>query len=239
LPFHRSSRIFTVSELARFLPGGIVHFAARYRASAREGISGQTIIVTTLLDLAVRIVTGIIVFVITLPWWPILPRGVPLLPVAIVLPLLAVALHPRVLALGIDLGRRLLRRPAREPLVLPYSAVLTAAAWSLLGWMARGFGFYLMASGITEVPSSLAVPAAGIFALAWVVGVLIPIAPGGLGVREAAGTSLLGQLIAVPSAAAIMLASRIQMTLVELAAAGGAVAWDVAASRRKRGRGAA
>ncbi|HEX2050094.1 MAG TPA: glycosyltransferase [Actinomycetota bacterium] len=228
LPLRRVARIYATSEVVRFLPGGALHLAARYRLGLKESIRPDVIVTVMLLDLALRAATGVAVFLVSLAWWPSIPRDAQLL--LLLVPLCVVGLHPRVLGFGMRLLQRLMRRP-QTGVILPYGTVVRATLVYAAAWVVRGVSFVLLYRSLVDFPADLAVAAIGAFAISWVVGVAVPFAPGGLGVREAVGASLLARL-AAPVPALVMIAVRVQSLLVEAVTAVVVVAWDSLTSRR-------
>jgi hypothetical protein len=231
-PLHTSSRVYLTSELVRYLPGGVLHFAARYRYATRLGVTPTTVVATTTIDLALRLVTGLVVFALSIPLFPELPRGASALTVAAI-PALLAGTHPRVLARLLAAAQRRLRH-VETPLVLPYRTLLRASGWYLAGWLARGAVTWLVVRALVTVDGSAWIPLAGATGLSWVIGVITPVAPGGIGAREAAGVALLRPWLPLDLGLVVMLIVRLATTVAELVAAGLAVAVDRWATRATR-----
>jgi len=235
IPLHASARVFTTAELMRYLPGGMLHFAARYRLAARMGVRPEAVVATTALDLGLRIGAGLVLVAVAVPFWPNLPWEVVAVS-TLAAAALVVTMRPRVLRW---LARRVTRLVGSVPsaLSLRPASVVAASGWALAGWAMRGGGFYLLGLSLLHVRARLVMPLAGIAALSWVVGVLVPFAGGGLGVREATGASLLGRLVGLAAGVVLMLAARVQSLVIELATMAAAVSWDRLAADRTGQRG--
>jgi hypothetical protein len=216
-----TARVYTTSELVRYLPGGVLHFAARYKFAGRLGVSPRAVVATTAVDLALRLATGLALFAVSLPFWPHVPAAYVVLTV-LALPALLAASHPRVLARAIGLAERVLGK-VHDPIEVPYRAVATATAWYVLGWLVRGVVTVMVARTMLDLPASAFLPVVGATGLSWAVGVLVPLAPGGLGAREAAGTALLRQYLPASAGLAVMLLVRLATMATEFLAAGIAV----------------
>src|SRR5205823_2127838 len=95
------------------------------------------------------------------------------------------ALYPPVLGRVLDRALGLLRQPPLEqrPTV---PGVLTAAAWTALGWLLWGLHAWPLISGLTGRPGQAVAIAIGAYALAYAVGLLVVVFPGGIGPRELA-----------------------------------------------------
>ncbi len=106
---------------------------------------------------------------------------------------------------------------------LPLAAVAESAGLSLASWITYGVAFWLLARGL-GLPGALPVArAAGVFALGYILGLLALFAPGGVGVREVVLIGLLTPALGGGGAVALSVASRILLTLTEVAAPLGAL----------------
>lgn len=79
----------------------------------------------------------------------------------------------------------------------------------------NGAGLLLLALPLLDSTAGLFLPLTAAFALSWVVGFVVPGAPGGLGVREAALVLLLEGVLPRETVLAIALMSRLSMTLAD------------------------
>ncbi len=223
-----AARVYTVAELVRYLPGGVLHFAARYRFATRMGVSPQAVVATTAADLALRLGCGVALFVLTVPFWPGLPTPYVVGSLA-ALPLLLVAVAPPVLGPALRFAARKLGSTGEVP-ALGYGCLLRSGAVYLAGWLVRGVVTWLMARELLGVGADVAAVMVGATAIAWVVGVVVPFAPGGLGVREAVGVALLVPYVPAAQALMLMLLTRLAMMAAEAVA----VAVVVVADRLRR-----
>jgi len=226
--------LFLASNLRKYLPGGIWHLVARLRALQSSGQDGPAAgdplpaplatgqaLVAVLLDPLLMAVAALALLPVG-GWQAGLgPLGV--------LPLLALA--PRWLAPLLDrLERRraaqLQRRGLLEPGQIP-SPQLRLPGYPLLPLLAE-LAFVLLrfagfACCVQAFDVAFTIPwgswLAG-FALAWTAGLVVPGAPGGLGVFEAVLLLRLG--VSVPEAPllAVALSYRLVTSLADLVAAG-------------------
>jgi len=154
-------------------------------------------------------IVGVVGIALTVPdavatyWW--------IFPVAIAL---VAALTPPVLRRLVEFAFRLTKR-AEEPAHVSGGALVASAAWSVLMWLLLGLQAWLLLREIAPGPDANYVIATGAFALAWLVGFLVVIAPAGAGVREAALVALLGSVATGPQALSLALVSRFVMTAAD------------------------
>ena len=101
---------------------------------------------------------------------------------------------------------------------------MTRVKLNVRKWVAYGFSLWWL---LPDLELSLA-SAAGVvaaFALAHAAGVLLIVAPAGLGAREGVLIALLVPMVGVPSAAAAALLARLVHALADFLIAGAAAAW--------------
>ncbi len=228
VPVSASARVLASAELVRYLPGGVLHFAARYKFARRLGVAPTVVIGATAHDLVLRLGSALAVFAVTLPFWPSVPPGY-VVAALVALPLMALGTHPRVVR---PVMAKMERRFGGDgSWTVPYSRVLLASAVYASGWLVRGLVGWHMAHAIAGTSASQAPIVVAVMAMAWVVGVVVPFAPGGLGVREGVGVALLSPIMPVSAALAVMLLSRVLTTVVEFVSAPAIAGWDHLARR--------
>ena len=216
--------VYLSSNLLKYLPGGIWHFVKRVRLLAPSIGTGPAL-VSVLLEPMLMAVAALL-------WVPFggFQGGL-----ALLTPLPALLLLPRWRE---PLLRRLERQRLRqlnradhdasEPLTEPeqYGSGREAYPWGpllaeLLFVACRFSGFWacLQVFGLNQ-----ALPITGwlaAFALAWTAGLVVPAAPGGLGVFEAVLLLRLGQSVPEAPLLAVALSYRLVATLADVLAAGG------------------
>ncbi len=225
------------TNLRKFLPGGIWHLASRVQRLRDEGSplsapTGTTLaLVAVLLDPLLAAVAALAL--VPLGGWQNGLGLVCLLPLAALLPrclnpLLGRLERRRARDLGLEeeLERELAAVPPSQLRGYPWPPLLAELAFVLL----RFGGFYCCIRAF-DLPLSLEAPAwlAG-FALAWTAGLVVPGAPGGLGVFEAVLLMRLGGGLPEAPLLAVALSYRLVVTLTDLLAAS-LVALDGALAR--------
>ena len=88
------------------------------------------------------------------------------------------------------------------------------------GWVATGLGAWALARALGATAGLDAFLLLGAFALSWLLGVLVPLAPGGLGLREGSLVLSLGAAVGAGPATALALALRLVSFAGELVAIG-------------------
>jgi uncharacterized membrane protein YbhN (UPF0104 family) len=218
-------RIYLASEFVRYIPGNVWHVLTRILWVGKYGVSRPIAFASMAVELITKLAAGVLVFAVSLLCWDgagvnsLLRNGLllELGGIALVLVLL-VGLHPRVLGGLLNLALRVLKR---EPVVLSmrYSDILLVTlAWSL-SWTVAGGAFYLLLLALWPSAPLIGLPICiGIYALAWDIGFVAFLTPGGLGFREGAIIGLFALAFPLPGGIAAVLAvlSRLVSTVAEL-----------------------
>jgi glycosyltransferase 2 family protein len=236
LPPSAAARVFFVGQLGRYVPGTVFQFVAQAELARDHGVprrrTGSALAVALLVSMttASLLVTGVLPLALhgreLRGWeWTGWLRWLT--------PLLLVLLVPRVIN---PLLTALLRIARQDPLEHPvtWRGLLAAAGWATASWLAVGLQVFVLAGAVgVSWPTGPALAlAVGGYALAWIVGFLVVLAPAGAGAREL----VLGAVVALATgsgaAAVVVLGSRVLLTLADLALASGALLGH----RLRRGR---
>jgi uncharacterized membrane protein YbhN (UPF0104 family) len=113
----------------------------------------------------------------------------------------------------------------QEPLERTVSAggMARALAWTVLGWLWFGAHAWFLISVFAGRSGHVAALSLGGYALAWAVGFIIIVFPGGIGPRELAFIAVLAPVMSSASALVVALVSRVVMTIGDLVWAGSAL----------------
>lgn len=207
LPLRASLRIFFVGQVGKYLPGAVWPAVTQAALARDHGVAPRATVTAVTLFLWVHIVTGAAIGVGVLSLAGRLP-GAALL----ALPVLVALLVPGVLNWALQ---RLLRLARRDPLRrLPDGGhLLQACGWALLMWTCYGLHLHVLTAAVGDPVGQL--PATGVFALGWVIGFALLIAPAGVGPREAAIVALLP--LGAGAALLVALVSRLVLTIADAA----------------------
>ncbi|WP_101783834.1 lysylphosphatidylglycerol synthase domain-containing protein [Nonomuraea indica] len=214
LPVRVAGRIMFVGQLGKYIPGSVWAYAAMMELGRDHGSPPRRTFACISLSLVINLGVALAIAAATLAGRDALREAWYLL---LLVPVIAVCLHPRVLTWGLSLALRLARREPLET-VLPGRTVLVATAWTALGWFVYGLHIWLLAGRW-----DLYVVATGAYAFAWATGLLAVVVPAGVGVREGALVLVLAPLVGQGAALAVAVVSRLAFTLADVAAAGVAV----------------
>jgi dolichol-phosphate mannosyltransferase len=208
-------RMWARSFLLRYEPSGVVGFA--YRVSARERVGASTAQVVT--------VTGYEQLAVVLAGAAAAMAGflgagvhppVPAVALFAAALLAAVAARPRFV--GGWLHDRLKARGIETAGPLRGRTLAVMVALDAAGWVATGLGAWALARALGATAGLDGFLLLGAVALSWLLGVLVPLAPGGLGLRESSLVLTLGAAIGAGPATALALALRLVSFAGELVA---------------------
>jgi uncharacterized membrane protein YbhN (UPF0104 family) len=212
--------VFFVGQLGKYLPGSVWSVVAQAEMASRLQVPRRRSAVAGLIAVAMAAVTGLAVGVPALPALLRHEGSVGLIwSVAVVLPLLGLALWPRLLNRAIVLTLRVLRRPPLEH-DLSVRAVVTVAVLFTGAWLSTGAHVLLLARAVAPDgadPVAMAVASVSGFALASSMGMLAIVLPAGVGLREGVLVLLLTPLMPAPAAIAVVVLSRFLTTVLDVA----------------------
>jgi uncharacterized membrane protein YbhN (UPF0104 family) len=225
-----ATAVFFVGQLGKYIPGSVWSLGAQADMARRDGVPPRTTVAVGLLFLWVHVGTaasvGAVLVAAPDDWAPVDP-----LVRALVAALGLIAVAPPVLErLGMLLAGTRLR--------VPWSAALGLGAAMAAVWFAYGAALVLVVPAADVAAAggagALLPGYVGAFALSYVVGVLVVIAPAGVGAREGTLVLLLAPSLGLPVSAASALLIRAVHTVADFVIAG--VAWALARSRPGRSR---
>ena len=219
LPFWRAARIWSISNLWRYVPGKIWQVGAMSALAQRERVSPVAAAGAAVLSTVLNIATGL-ALVLLLAWrflegWSAHAKPVAIaLLVAAVLGLVALPyVLPRIGAAAGRVAGRDVRISAP-----PAWAIAIATAGNVLSWLLYGMAFLWLVRGLLGDSGGAPWQYIAVFTASYVVGYLFLVIPGGIGPREGVMLWMLATLSLTTDkqAALVTVASRLWLTLLEL-----------------------
>jgi glycosyltransferase 2 family protein len=219
--------VWLVSQLGKYLPGGVLWTVAGRSVAAEEmGLAPTLVTASMAVEFLLQIVGAACLATVTLSWGVL--GSTPQTWLVVAAACCAVAFWPRSLDLGVNLFLRLLGRPGVR---VRWRQQVGLVVYYFCQWWAIGLSFWLLVGAFLPQRLERVFPLAGAYALACVAGYVVPIAPSGLGVREGILTMLLNPLLPLPVAVAAAVVARLWYSAVELAC--GLLALGLAAAGRR------
>lgn len=234
LSFPRAVRIWTVSNLFRYVPGKVWQIGAMATLAERAQVSAVSAAGSAILSTVLNIAAGLAI-VLILGWrWldQIDPNARAMAIALIVVALVGLLLLPFAIPrLGVLISR-LTGRQVDVATPRP-RAIAIATAGNILSWLLYGVAFKWLVIGVLGDAPGAAWQYVAVFTASYVVGYLFLILPGGIGPREAVMVMLLTSLaLATPKQAWLVAgASRVWLTVLEIGPGLLFVAHDVARRR--------
>ncbi len=212
LAYRDNLRLWTISELMRYIPGNVWSFAARYRGTTASG-SERAATFQALVVEVFGLVTGAAVIAALFAklaggWWVALA-------IVTAVPLLTSVLRP--------LAQRLLRRQLPQIGVGEMSGLM---AWYGLGWVVFGLAASFIFRSFPNLPLLPWAQLIGFNVLAWLIGYLTIVTPMGLGVREVAFVRMLEGVVSTAVGSLAALVTRLWFIISELIFLGLVMIWS-------------
>ena len=218
-------QVYLWTNIAKYLPGNIWHFYGRIRAVHKIGGSLGAASLSVLLE-PVLMAVAALSMALASNWLGIVksrPNSFGFAWQGLILGAILLAIHPLILNRVLEKLRRLKGTVAEtesEPVVLstyPWLPLLGELGFLLL----RATGFILTLRALTPVQPEQIPHLVSVFSFAWLVGLVVPGAPGGLGVFEATMLTILDKSYFSPAIIlSAVTAYRLISILAELMGAG-------------------
>ncbi|MDB5331660.1 MAG: hypothetical protein JWP03_2811 [Phycisphaerales bacterium] len=187
LPIAPATRIWSSSELARYLPGVIWQVVGRAYLARPYGVSGSVCSTSQILELVLFLLANVLVALSCLLWDGTkhlhgVARGWMFCAMALV-PVLFLLLHPKVFY---GLVNRVMCRIGKPAVVrkLGFGILAGLLAWTVLGLVWQSLAIWVLTARPLGLQFTKWWVVAGAYSLAWCAGFLAVWAPGGIGVRE-------------------------------------------------------
>jgi len=215
LPMRLGQMIFLVGSLGKYIPGSVWFLAAQADLARRVGVPPRRAVTVGLLVVYWALFTAVFAGSVAVAAGGML-TGVPLWVKAVILTLSVSALAPPVVTWW---ARRLSGDRALIKVSLRQTALLSAAFAGI--WILNGSALALLLTNSTLMGfESLFVLSVGAFSLAFAIGLVVPLAPAGLGLREGALVFLLAPTAGLGSAVVAATVMRLLHLLGDFGLAG-------------------
>lgn len=215
VPFRALARAWFLANLSRYIPGVVWQFISLAQLGPSVGLAPASMITTLLGHVGFSLLSGAVVGAWLLPG----ELAGELAPVLVGLrwasPLALVLVHPAVIHRVSRVAARATRR-ASPSWQGSWTDGLALLALSTLSWFLYGLAFHLFLDSFVPLAWSALPAVTAINALAFIVGYVVVIAPGGLGFKEGAIALLLAGLVPPAVAASLAIASRLWTIAAEL-----------------------
>ncbi|WP_414570494.1 lysylphosphatidylglycerol synthase domain-containing protein [Nostoc sp. CCY 9925] len=222
-------KVYLKTNIAKYLPGNIWHYYGRIIAAKNANVSAGAATLSVLLEPLLMATAALIIIILFSSQFAVnnttsIVQILQLLSLAVVL----CAVHPRFLNPAIRFLYKL--KAKKSDLNTQPSVVLTLKRYPLrpllgeLGFLGlRGIGFILTVFALNSLNFSQIPLLLGAFSCAWLLGLVIPGAPGGLGVFEATAYELLRHEF--PSALVFSAIALYRLISILAETVGAALAW--------------
>ena len=187
----RTCRIFTDTQLAKYLPGNVLHIVTRHLRLKDDALTHGVLARAFLFETAALVLGAAILAVAVLSAAP--PRGGAPATLWADLATLSQFGMGGITLLVVALGLATVRGPSAAALrTFVISLAMTATFFAV-----SGGSFYLICASVAPQPEPALI---GFAAIAWIAGFVVPGAPGGLGPREAVLLTLAAPSLGEPAA---------------------------------------
>lgn len=218
LGYGRGVRVWLVTNLGRYIPGKVWHITGLTAHLKERGGSGAGALSSIFTFQVIVLLTGLAAGVGLLGGdLARLPAGSPLRFILLGALLLAL-LHPAVVRRALRLAATVFREDTGDVRPPSVRRIAGGGLILLVAWLLYGLSLLWFVRASTGSPAGSLLTLTGIYAVSYLAGYVVLLAPGGLVVREGALTVLLAALTPLSAAmsAAVAVGFRVLVTLSEL-----------------------
>ena len=219
LPFWSAARVWSVSNLGRYVPGKIWQIGAMGAMARELDVSPVAASGSALLGTLVNIAAGFVVALISGRALLLTQLPQAMRPVAVGL-ILTAAGALLLLPLAMPRVARTVGRLTGRPLqaTVPLRAVVYSLSGNVVAWLVYGAAFEIFVAGVLGRATGGYLTYLAAYTSSYLIGYIFLFAPAGVGFRETAMLELLqfAGLASHPEAALVTLTSRIWLTLLEV-----------------------
>lgn len=211
------NKIYLIGQIGKYLPGSVWAFVLQMELGKKNGIARAQVFVASLVSTGITIGAALVVGATSLP---ILADRQPQLQwLYVLLPIVVLAMNPRVVTFLVNIVLRVFRRPRLDS---PIQAATMVKAFILGVLMYLFFGLHLWILVAHETSLNLAtfLVLTGALALGMTLGVVAFLLPAGVGAREAILYLALAGLMTSGAATALAALSRVMFTIADLLCVG-------------------
>lgn len=221
-------QVYLKTNIAKYIPGNIWHYYGRIMAAKNANVSSSAATLSVLLEPLLMAAAALIIVLVSSKFMT--QKTTIILLTVQLLGLLGVLciLHPRFLNRAIRLLQRIKVKKSTSD--TPQAVPLSLEQYPLrpllgeLGFLGlRSTGFMLTLFALSPLNLSQIPLLFGAFSFAWLLGLVVPGAPGGLGVFEATAIALLQQHF--PTAVLISATGLYRLVSILAETAGAGLAW--------------
>ena len=212
--YRKSFAILYASQLGKYLPGRVWSYIAQMYLSAREGISGEKTLISSVLFQVISSATSVYAFVISLLFWDNLSLFLRISLVILVSVLGLLVLSSGALNWVVNfVVNKIFKRNIR--LNFSSTSIVYVVLILVISWIAYGVAYYHFLNSFYSINLVTGIKFTGIYTISWLIGYLSLLTPGGLGIREGVQVYLLNMFIPLPVSIIISLSCRIWLTIGE------------------------
>lgn len=215
LSLKKAFRIISLSQLGKYIPGGIWFSLGRVYMTGQENIAGAKTISSLLLETQVSVSAALFLSLVTHTGSAKLQGANLIIQAGILALMFVLLLWPGWSEKLLFLICKLLKKEYFPVRIAPKKLFPLFLVF-LSSWLLFGTAFFFLVNSVLQQTYMDMPRIIGPFVTAWLIGFLVLLAPGGLGIREASLAFLLTPVLPLPTAVLVSLLSRIWVTAAEL-----------------------
>ena len=205
IPFWKLAKARAFSDISSYVPGKIWTLLTRMKYMKQW--AGKTeVVMSSYMELIALILSALFAFILLNLIYPGVFAQYALISY-IAFPFCIIFMHPKVISFAINLGLKILKKE-KISIPLSYRSIIIANVIYSSYWLLTGLAIFFLALSVYPVPWTYFPFIVLSFAVAWTIGFLSMIFPGGIGIREGVLVYALGIFLPLPVALVVSVCSR-------------------------------
>lgn len=213
IPYWKALQSIAYSQFGKYLPGKVWFAVGRVMLVKEAGVAERHSAAGLIVETAMLLITALVLFVLSLAFYPgLLAKTRWLL---VLIPVTLAVLYPPIFNRVLNF---LMARMKQKPIDfrLGFGSGLSLFLLHLSLWVCQGLGLYFLTLALYPVGLKALLVLPGAFAVSWIIGMVAVFAPAGLGVREGLFALLVDPILKGSVNIIVSLLSRIWITLSEI-----------------------
>ncbi|MFH1065923.1 MAG: lysylphosphatidylglycerol synthase domain-containing protein [Nanoarchaeota archaeon] len=205
IPFWKLVKARAFSDISSYVPGKIWALLTRMKYM-KQWASRTEVIISSYLELAALILSALFAFIVLNMIYLGVFAEYALISYA-ALPVCIIFMHPKVVSFVINIGLKILKKE-KISIPLSYRSIILANVIYSSYWLLTGLAIFFLTLSIYPVSGAYFPFIVLSYAVAWTLGFLSMIFPGGIGIREGVMVYALSIFLPLPVAMVVSVCSR-------------------------------
>ena len=219
IPFIGLLKVMSHANASKYLPGGLwAQVSGFILVRENYGVERKILGMSMVTHMGLLLLTGFSAFVLSVPLWLEDDLDLKLMGISVVyIFMFTMLFRPKIIEKFFNI---VLRKIGKQVIKIDFTSreLFLVATVLLFTWVFAGLSLALSIMSISDYHElvKLTIASTGIYGISWSIGFLTPIAPNGVGVREASLIFLLSQIVSIEVALIATILFRVEIIIRDI-----------------------